>query len=139
MGVGINVFPPEQGIEPAGKYRSAYLCADHPVKENLSETQRDYMGYVLKSLLHEMTSAYDLWCAKGFDPFVEEYTAHLAFVGRWCALESLDGTPHVQGMIRGVDAQGRLVVEDSVGHLVSASSGEVHVHAIDGLEAAGWA
>lgn len=129
VGVGMNVFRPAVERAVPGKYRVAYLF-DEPAREALAPAQRAVMTGVLEALLEEFASWYARWREGGFSVCLDDYRARLAFVGSAATLETIDGSALTTGVIRDVDAQGRLVVESADGSIVCAVSGEVHVSAL---------
>lgn len=129
VGVGINVFRPDQERAVPGKYRVARLF-DERVGEDLSPAQRAVATGVLEALLEELRREYGRWSEGGFAACRDEFCERLAFKDASVTLEAIDGSSLSRGRIRGVDGDGRLVVEAADGSLVHAASGEVHVSAV---------
>lgn len=130
VGVGINVFRPACERPVSGKYRLAYLeegCA----QPGLSESQRGVMTCLVQEMLSAVEARYLVWCEQGFSAFIEEYEARFAYRNKRVSLQLIDGTQTIEGVIRGVDELGRLLVEVDDGTLTPMSSGEVHVTAFD--------
>ena len=48
-------------------------------------------------------------------------------IGNYVALENLEGQTIAEGLVRGVDIEGALLVERPDGSLFSCHSGEIHV------------
>ena len=88
------------------------------------------MVQLLMRMLYEVQQCYETWCEKGFEEFLDEYRAHMAFVGDGATLEALDGSVFAEGIIMGVDGEGKLLIETASGQSVAAHSGEVHVRTL---------
>lgn len=97
---------------------------------NLNSSQRSLMVQLLMRMLYEVQQYYETWCEKGFEEFLDEYRAHMAFVGDGATLEALDGSVFAEGIIMGVDGEGKLLIETASGQSVAAHSGEVHVRTL---------
>lgn len=97
---------------------------------NLNSSQRSLMVQLLMRMLYEVQQCYEAWCEKGFEEFLDEYRAHMAFVGDGATLEALDGSVFAEGIIMGVDGEGKLLIETASGQSVAAHSGEVHVRTL---------
>lgn len=130
VGVGINVYRPVQERMVSGKYRLAYL-EEGCVQPGLSAAQRKVMTDIVEKMLAVVEERYQVWAQQGFAAFVAEYEARFAYRNKRAALQLIDGTQTIEGIIRGVDELGRLLVETSDGTLAPMSSGEVHVTALD--------
>ena len=108
-----------------------------PCKQNaqdqptdLNSSQRSLMVQLLMRMLYEVQQCYEVWCEKGFEEFLDEYRAHMAFVGDGATLEALDGSVFAEGRIIGVDGEGKLLIRTASGQSVAAHSGEVHVRTL---------
>lgn len=130
VGIGINVFQNNGLSKIPGKYSLSFI-SEEVVDNNLTQAQRSFMVQVLQAVLQEIRQSYLMWCKRGFAAFVDQYQAHMAFVGSYASLETLDGSVFVEGRIEGVDAQGNLLIKSGQGSIVSASSGEVHVRRLN--------
>lgn len=130
VGVGINVYEPLELQQVSGKYRTAFLMGGK-AQPSLSSVQRTVMTRLLEAMLEAVEKRYALWCEQGFSAFIDEYSGRFAYRDKRASLELIDGTQTIQGVIRGVDELGRLLVENDAGALVPMSSGEVHVRAFE--------
>lgn len=130
VGVGINVYRPVQERMVSGKYCLAYL-EEGCVQPGLSAAQRKAMTDIVEKMLAVVEERYQVWAQQGFAAFVAEYEARFAYRNKRAALQLIDGTQTIEGIIRGVDELGRLLVETNDGDLTPMSSGEVHVTALD--------
>lgn len=129
LGIGLNVFPsPDAQVVP-GKYSLSYIY-DGVVSDWLSAEQAALMADLHSVLLEEVRSCYTQWCAEGFAPFLEDYRSSMAFLERYAALETIDGKPFVEGTIKGIDEEGRLLVLSNDGAMHAVASGEVHVASV---------
>lgn len=126
VGVGVNVYEPFAKREVEGKYSLAYL-QDGVVEAGLSAEQRTVMIQVVESMLEAMECRYGRWLQEGFSAFIDEYSQRFAYRNKRASLALINGDETIEGIIRGVDGLGRLLVENDVGIIVPMSSGEVHV------------
>ena len=126
VGVGVNVYEPFAKREVEGKYSLAYL-QDGVVEAGLSAEQRTVMTQVVESMLEAMECRYGRWLQEGFSAFIDEYSQRFAYRDKRASLALINGDETIEGIIRGVDGLGRLLVENDVGIIVPMSSGEVHV------------
>ena len=131
VGVGINVYEPFAKREVEGKYSLAYL-QDGVVEASLSAEQRAVMTKLVESMLEAMERRYGRWIQEGFAAFVDEYSQRFAYRNKRASLALINGDETIEGIIRGVDGLGRLLVENDVGVVVPMSSGEVHVTSFQG-------
>lgn len=130
VGVGVNVYRTAQECQVSGKYRLAYV-GEGCVQPGVSADQRKVMTQLLEAMLAAVESRYRLWCEQGFAAFIDEYGQRFAYRNKRASLALIDGTETIEGIIRGVDECGRLLVETEEGAVVPMSSGEVHVTALD--------
>ena len=131
VGVGVNVYEPFAKREVEGKYSLAYL-QDGVVEAGLSAEQRTVMTQVVESMLEAMECRYGRWLQEGFSAFIDEYSQRFAYRDKRASLALINGDETIEGIIRGVDGLGRLLVENDVGIIVPMSSGEVHVTSFQG-------
>lgn len=129
VGVGINVFPRTEQVRVLGKYHLSYV-SDQPVNEDFSPEQRELLERILGALIHEINQCYEQWCAEGFSPFVDEYRSHLAYLNSEVEMERIDGSTIIEGILRGVDDEGHLLVQTESRQLCAVSTGEVHITAL---------
>ena len=117
LGVGVNVAPPLELVELAGKNRPVYLAdlgfAGAPVE-------------VAEAFLLRFASLYAEWQGGGFAPFVEAYDACAYLAGQAVRISDMAENALVEGVVCGTDSCGRLLVNDGA-HLVPVSSGEAHL------------
>lgn len=126
VGVGVNVYEPFAKREVEGKYSLAYL-QDGVAEASLSAEQRAVMTKLLESMLETMERRYGRWIQEGFAAFIDEYSQRFAYRNKRASLALINGDETIEGIIRGVDDLGRLLVENDVGVVVPMSSGEVHL------------
>lgn len=131
VGVGINVYEPFAKREVEGKYSLAYL-QDGVVETGLSAEQRTVMTQLVESMLEAVERRYGRWIQEGFAAFIDEYSQRFAYRNKRASLALINGDETIEGIIRGVDGLGRLLVENDVGVVVPMSSGEVHVTSFQG-------
>lgn len=147
IGIGINVFHPEQAAEVGGKNTPAYL-ADlmdpvaaqsldqvelplHPVVAGPGERpdadQVRLMERILVSALESIGTVYGLWKAHGFAALQERYESHAALIGTPVTITAIDDKVLAAGMVEGIDPDGCLVLRAADGTRTSISSGEIHL------------
>ena len=118
VGIGVNVRRPAAEVPIGGKNTPAYL-------EHLMDgaPSADAVGdAVLASFAH----AYARWLVEGFAPFADDFRACDALFGQHVELVTLDGSRLAAGCARGVDVEGKLLVDD--GRVVRPiASGEAHI------------
>jgi len=118
VGVGVNVRRPADQDEREPAPGAAYLrdSVDARVPE------------VVAALLDGVASAYTRWTASGFAALRGGYESRLALRDVAVRVSGLDGVVRAEGMARGVDADGRLLVESEQG-MVPVVAGEVTLRA----------
>jgi BirA family biotin operon repressor/biotin-[acetyl-CoA-carboxylase] ligase len=116
VGVGVNVRRPigaEKDVPGATYLRDSIYAA---------------VPDVVAALLDGIASAYSRWLGGGFPALHDAYQSRLAMVGSAVRVSGLDGVVRADGVARGVDGGGRLLVES--GHdVVSVVAGEVTLRA----------
>ncbi|WP_165053024.1 MULTISPECIES: biotin--[acetyl-CoA-carboxylase] ligase [unclassified Adlercreutzia] len=137
VGIGVNVLLPRDAGAPAvgGKNVPAYLSelvADASGAPGApDERSAPDIPAVRAAVLEALSELYLAWTAHGFGPLLPEYAAHAALDGLRVSVENLDGSPVAEGVARGVDAWGRLLVEPPLGgDFVAVSSGEAHISSV---------
>jgi BirA family biotin operon repressor/biotin-[acetyl-CoA-carboxylase] ligase len=113
-GVGVDVRRP-----PAAEAGAAYLdevAGAHP------------LACVAGAVLDGVAGAYDRFLEAGFTALADEYAARSVLDGRAVRVSDRDGHPVADGVARGVDTTGRLLVETS-GGVVAVASGDVTLRA----------
>ncbi len=143
VGIGVNVLSPQGSGAQAvgGKNAPAYvseLFAPAPDAQPSPDAPRapeapsvPGIPAVRAAVLEAFSELYPAWTAHGFAPLLPEYAAHAALDGLRVSVENIDGSPVAEGVVRGVDEQGRLLVEPPLGgDLVAVSSGEAHISSV---------
>lgn len=128
VGVGMNLFQPQEQQPIAGKYRQAYVF-EGKAQPGLSEEQRAAMTKVLELMLQEVERRYVVWSEQGFQAFYQEYSNRFAYKGKQATLTTITGEQTTAGTIQGVDHKGNLLVQTAEG-LKPMASGEVHIEAL---------
>ncbi|TCW31953.1 biotin--[acetyl-CoA-carboxylase] ligase [Gulbenkiania mobilis] len=100
IGIGLNVADPGPIDQPVANL----AAAGHPLGRN------QLLAAVLNAL-HDVLTTFN---REGFAAFREEWTAHAAFVGEPVRVSFSHGQP-VEGIARGVDDNGALLVETPEG------------------------
>ena len=115
VGIGINVHTREFPEDLADRATSVALVADAPPDR----------GAILADVLECLDRDMALAAERGLGLVHARLTAADALVGTRIRVEG------VQGIARGIDLEGQLVVERDDGVLVRVASGEVHVTSAD--------
>ena len=116
IGVGVNVRRP------------ADLDARAAGATYLRDVADDSVPAVVAALLDGIASAYRRWVDGGFPALQNGYESRLALLGAPVRVSGLDGVVRAEGIARGVDDQGRLLVESERG-VVAVVAGEVTLRA----------
>ena len=144
IGIGINVFRPQENLQVGGKNRPAYLadCWDaaavssldgHPlapdavVRGALSDDQVRAMERVLVAVLAQLAQVDERWRQQGSAALRQEYLAHAALIGDFVTAVTIDGMVRAAGIVEDVDAAGQLLLRARDGFLVPVNSGEIHL------------
>lgn len=119
VGIGVNVQRPVEEVPVGGKNVPAYV-------EDLMAMplSADQLG---DELLAVFADRYDCWQREGLAPFLDEFRACDALAGKPVKMTMLDGSVLVEGVARGIDEWGRLLVATGDGGVQAVSSGEAHL------------
>lgn len=145
IGIGINLFHPEQAAEVGGKNTPAYLAdlMDPAAAQSLDQEELSLqpgiaggrptgdqvrlMERILVSVLESIGTVYDLWKAHGFAALQERYESHAALIGTPVTVVTIDDKVLAAGTVTGVDPSGRLVLRAADGTCTPIASGEIHL------------
>lgn len=120
VGIGINVRRPQDGAFEHAAYLSDYTDEALEIKQ------------VISIVLQNLKEYYGRWkdadCC--FEEFKDEYERHLSLLGKQVQVTNLGTKDFCEGIARGVDEQGYLLVETVEGVLVPVASGEVTLRKI---------
>jgi BirA family biotin operon repressor/biotin-[acetyl-CoA-carboxylase] ligase len=109
-GIGVNVRETPQG--------------ENAVSIEEIAGRRVLLAEVAAAVLDGVGEAYESWKVDGFAPLREAYGARAWLTGREVTVSDAHGRAIASGPALGIDAQGRLLVEDATG-VIPVSSGEV--------------
>ena len=119
IGIGINVnttiedFPPE--LATVGT--SLRIEAGHEIRRSL----------FVQAFCREFEKLYDDYLAHGFSRIKTEWEANSLSLGRQVTVRTLQQT--IEGKAIGLDSEGVLLVEDSLGHLHNVYSADIEYRA----------
>jgi BirA family biotin operon repressor/biotin-[acetyl-CoA-carboxylase] ligase len=116
VGVGVNVRRPT--VPGTGASGAA----------NLRESTGASVPVVVAALLDGIASTYRRWVDGGFVALRASYESRLMLSRSLVRVSGLDGSMIAEGVVRGVDDQGRLLVESELG-VVPVTAGEVTLRA----------
>jgi BirA family biotin operon repressor/biotin-[acetyl-CoA-carboxylase] ligase len=112
IGVGLNVT-----TRPAGTTYPVAALVDHV------NTDADA---VMRQLVTAWSARYPLWLAEGFGPFLTDYNDRVFGRDREIRFATDPLKTHwVSGFCRGIDSEGRLLIESEQGGVVAYAMGEV--------------
>lgn len=115
LGIGINIT--RDSVPPMENQQFPATSLEH-------ETSRQLDRF---SLLQNVLLSLDQWRGKlGSDEFMKEWQNHLAFIGEPVRIEH-SGKPSIIGKMKGIDAQGNLVLSLEDGQEMSFEIGDVHL------------
>lgn len=82
------------------------------------------VAHAAAACLDGIAEMYAVWLEEGFEQLLGDYEAYSVLTGRHIVVSDAMGSVRVSGLVAGIDAQGRLLVE-SDGGTVAVASGEV--------------
>lgn len=134
IGIGVNVFMPQDASEVGGKNIPAYvskllggrIASEKAAAIGLSPVQQELVDRVGDAVLDELARRYQTWCTSGFASFLEEYRACQSLEGKRVKIAALDDTTMAVGTVVGIDERGCLLLDTEQG-VVAISSGEAHL------------
>ncbi len=134
IGIGLNVFRPCGEATASDRYQFGYVAELGEVTvpayadaDGLVGSQMALLQDLQQALLDEFRAYYERWNEEGFAGVYDEYSKAMYNIGNYVALENLEGTITGEGLVRGVDIEGKLIVERPDGTLFSCHSGEIHI------------
>ena len=122
VGIGANVQRPlaTGAAQVGGKNEPAYLC-------ELPRAQQVGAREVARAVLDAFAPLYDRWQRDGVESLLVDYERHAFLTGRTVRVETRDGSLLAEGLVRGIDAEARLLLEVADGSLLPVASGEAHL------------
>ncbi len=126
VGIGVNVAHPGEFCDVGGKNQPAYL-ADLTGWDRAEALEA--ISPLAQAILNRFALRYASWCEQGFVPLQAAYEAHAALRDKPVRIADQTGGILCEGVARGIDSHGCLLVEDEKGATTPLSSGEVHVFA----------
>ncbi|WP_139651665.1 biotin--[acetyl-CoA-carboxylase] ligase [Raoultibacter phocaeensis] len=134
IGIGINVFAPDEFPPTTGAFQPAYLERVGDLgafgKRVLSEPEalrNEVLETLAAHLLAALDRCYARWLAEGFEAFTSEYHDCAFLNGRSVGISSMSGDIVASGRVVRVDERGNLVLLDEHGREHCIASGEAHV------------
>lgn len=124
LGIGINVFRPQQQLSVEGTIIPAYL--EDFANRFQDGSRTEVLNQVFDALCSELTRAYRLWNTEGFAPFTWEYQKYSLLEGKEVAVKNIQGKVTAQGVVQGIDGAGCLLLQTPHG-LQAINSGEAHL------------
>jgi BirA family biotin operon repressor/biotin-[acetyl-CoA-carboxylase] ligase len=118
VGIGINVNTKADDIPPelAGKATSIRMLTDTTASR----------PHLLAHFLNRFEQDYNVWqAAPDLAMYMDLWHEHCILAGRKIVIQQFDRT--IEGIGRGIDRRGRLLVEQSDGNLLHVTSGDAHI------------
>lgn len=109
-GVGVNVRPGDERDPQA-----AYLSDESPSVRS---------ARVAAAVLDGVSDAYVEWSSRGFTPLLPEYERRLSLLGGTVEVRDMTGKIRADGIVKGVDHDGRLLVAEGA-DIRALAAGEV--------------
>lgn len=127
IGIGVNVFEPDDAPQTTGPYRAAYLERTADSAALCAGGRKAVLERLAAELLASVDRLYARWLDGGFAALAERYNERSFLSGRTVGISSLDGSVVDRGEVLRVDECGRLVLlgEDGTEHAIA--SGEAHI------------
>ena len=116
VGIGVNVFHPDEEASIEGKNTPAYLV------DLTGERVVLTVEAVSNAILGAFAPRYDRWLSEGFAPFVAEFNACNSLTGKQVDIADRNGNLVKSGIATGVSETGSLLIGDT-----PIASGEVHL------------
>lgn len=124
LGMGVNLYRPAELLNINGAASPAYLCDFVNLPINDQERKVNACGdALLASLEHHMHK----WENEGFTAFHRQYCEACGLLSEFVQLVLVPGGTLAEGIVRAIDVQGRLVIENPTHDIQAFSSGEVHL------------
>lgn len=125
IGIGLNVNRPNSAESPNGANEQALDSHAKPayISDRIGQIASE--SGLCASLLDSFQNKYSQWLAQGFAPFVEQFSDVQAQRGEEVTVSNPLGDVVANGIVRGVDESGKLLLETAPTEIVSISSGEV--------------
>ncbi len=122
VGIGVNVTQESKlaMLSEYAKNKPIYISS-------LDSVQHVCAADLAPMVLNSLARVYDVWQRCGIEALREEYTECSCLDGHVVCVASHEGQVIAQGIARGINAKGCLLLEDPDGVLHSFASGEVHL------------
>lgn len=108
VGVGLNVYKPQDRVSIQGKYHPAYLCSE---SYSCARHQIGFLETCMVTILNAFESRYEAWQQEGFASVSAYYNEVLAMKGSLVRVATVSDNATAEGIVVGVDEKGRLLLE----------------------------
>ena len=133
VGMGINVLR-QAAVETDGRYLPGYLSdVAGPRFEELAgfdaagALKEPGARLIAQTIAENLVGYMPLWEEQGFAPFAEKYNSFSYLFGKNVAVANSMDQVQFQGMVCGIDAQGRMMMQTPEGEIKLVVSGEAHL------------
>ena len=133
VGMGINVLR-QAAVQTDGRYLPGYLSdvagARFSELAGFDETgalKESGAQLIAQTIVDILVGFMPQWQAEGFAPFADKYNSCSYLFRKRVAVANIMGDVQMEGVVCGIDALGRLLVETHQGELIPVIAGEAHL------------
>lgn len=126
VGTGVNVVPPDGApVSVGGKNVAGYV--GDVVPGLAADGVERAVDRVFEAVASSFAECYGLWVREGFGALSGDFSACHILTGTFVDVRDRAGGALGQGVVKGVDGQGRLVLVDADSTERHIASGEAHI------------
>ena len=131
--MGINVLR-HAGVQTDGRYLPGYLSDVAGVRfselagfDETGALKESGAQLIAQTIVDILVGFMPQWQAEGFAPFADKYNSCSYLFRKRVAVANIMGDVQTEGVVCGIDALGRLLVETHQGELIPVIAGEAHL------------
>ena len=133
VGMGINVLR-QAAVQTDGRYFPGYLSDVAGVRfselagfDETGALKEPGAQLIAQTIVDILVGFMPQWQAEGFAPFADKYNSCSYLFRKPVAVANIMGDVQTEGVVCGIDALGRLLVETHQGEIVPVIAGEAHL------------
>lgn len=133
VGMGINVLR-QAAVQTDGRYFPGYLSDVAGVRfselagfDETGALKEPGAQLIAQTIVDILVGFMPQWQAEGFAPFADKYNSCSYLFRKPVAVANIMGDVQTEGVVCGIDALGRLLVETHQGELIPVIAGEAHL------------
>lgn len=133
VGMGINVLR-QAAVQTDGRYLPGYLSDVAGVRfselagfDETGALKEPGAQLIAQTIVDILVGFMPQWQAEGFAPFADKYNSCSYLFQKRVAVANIMGDVQTEGVVCGIDALGRLLVETHQGELIPVIAGEAHL------------